>query len=101
MYIAAATALANENIIPMLPPNSGPKDLDNKKYAPPEMRIAHFAWKLNKIFPGDFFFLDSNKACRHSYLVERKFISNVNKLFLEENEKVDHKKCKTNVNKFN
>jgi hypothetical protein len=34
-YIAHATALANEKINPMDPPNSGPRDLDIIKYVPP------------------------------------------------------------------
>lgn len=34
-YIAQATALANEKINPIEPPNSGPSDLEIMKYVPP------------------------------------------------------------------
>lgn len=36
-YMAAATELANEKMIPIAPPNSGPNDLEMRKYAPPEI----------------------------------------------------------------
>lgn len=34
-YMAHATALANEKISPIEPPNSGPRDLEIMKYVPP------------------------------------------------------------------
>lgn len=45
-YIAQATALANEKINPIEPPNSGPSDLDIMKYVPPPVEGNNYCHVL-------------------------------------------------------
>lgn len=63
-YIAHATALANEKIKPIDPPNSGPRDLDIMKYVPPPVADKNFRSRLNS--PDYLTFDDAIRAdCTH------------------------------------